>query len=69
MKTKHRIVNGLRQWNHVPDGYYQLKSDDTIQAHDVQKINDEWYLEYPNNSLLIGNYVGSANWYRKNDTT
>lgn len=67
MKEQHRIRQGLNEWNHPPEGYYLLSYWDAIQGGDVQKINDEWFREYPKTGMLIDlkEYVGNGTWYRK----
>ncbi len=37
MKESHRIVRGLNEWNRMPEGYYELKASDRVQAGDIQK--------------------------------
>jgi len=64
MMEQHRIRKGLNEWNHVPDGYVVVPIGELIQGGDVQKINDEWYLEYPSNGLLVGTPVSGGLWYR-----
>lgn len=55
-----------RKWNAPPEGYHLLSQYDRVQPNDVQKINDNCYLEYPAGGLLIGNFRGAGGvWYRK----
>lgn len=66
MKEQHRLRNGLNEWNRVPEGYKELCALEPVQAGDVQKIHDEWYVEYPQRGLLIGQFRGQGGkWYRK----
>lgn len=66
MIVAHRIRNGLNEWNRPPAGYVELPSTERVQAGDVQKINDEWFLEYPSNGPLVGHLRGAGGiWYRK----
>jgi len=66
MKEARRIRNGLNEWNRPPEGYVELPHTEPVQAGDVQKISDEWYLEYPANGLLVGHLRGcGGKWYRK----
>lgn len=66
MKESHRTRNGLNEWNRPPTGYVELSASDRVQAGDVQKIHDEWYVEYPAMGLLIGKFRGAGGtWYRK----
>lgn len=65
MREKHRVDHrGLNEFNHIPRNCLLLSCNDTIQTGDIQRIHDEWYVEYPANGMLIGNYVGSGKWYR-----
>ena len=66
MKEARRIRNGLNEWNRPPKGYVELPHTEPVQADDVQKISDEWYLEYPAKGLLVGRLRGcGGKWYRK----
>lgn len=65
MKEPHRIKNGMSEWNRVPNGYIQLGPFAKVQQGDVGRISDEWYCEYPPKGMLIGHYVGTGIWYRK----
>lgn len=66
MKEAHRVRNGLNEWNRPPIGYVKVPATECVQAGDVQKIHDEWYLEYPARGALIGHLRGAGGtWYRK----
>lgn len=66
MIESHRIRNGLHEWNRPPAGYEVLPANEPVRAGDVQKINDEWYIEYPAKGLLVGQFRGAGGvWYRR----
>ncbi len=66
MKGRHRMRNGLNEWNAVPAGYARLPPGTKVQGGDVQRINDEYFCEYPYGGLLVGGYIGEGGaWYRK----
>ncbi len=66
MKDSHRIKNGMNEWGRLPDGYTELPESEPVQAGDVQKIHDEWYVEYPAKGFLVGMLRGAGGkWYRK----
>lgn len=66
MIEAHRIRNGLNEWNRLPEGYAELSPLEPVQAGDVQKINDEWYVEYPAKGFLVGKRRGAGGkWYRR----
>lgn len=66
MIEPYRIRNGLQEWNRPPDGYVPLPIYEPVQAGDVQKIHDEWFIEYPANGFLVGKTRGAGGlWLRK----
>lgn len=65
MHQDHRLLNGLNEWNRVPNGYVQLDHWDRIEGLDVQQINAAWYREYPRHGQLVGCFVGNGRWFRK----
>lgn len=66
MHEPHRVRNGLNEWNRVPAGYIELPLDARVQAGDVQRLNDEWFAEYPARGVLIGKLRGAGGrWFRK----
>jgi hypothetical protein len=66
MREDHLARNGLNEWNRLPPGYVELCSTDTVQAGDVQKLNAEWFAEYPARGMLIGTFP-NGRWFRKSD--
>lgn len=66
MKEAHRVRNGLNEWSRVPAGYVETSPEDVVQGGDVQRIHDEWFVEYPANGALVGKLRGAGGrWYRK----
>ena len=66
MKEAHRVRNGLNEWNRVPAGYVETSASDPVRAGDVQRMHDEWFVEYPARGFLIGKLRGAGGrWYRR----
>lgn len=65
MREAHRIRNGLNEWNRQPAEYVELPQNEPVKAGDVQRINDEWFVEYPANGFLVGKTPGAGGrWFR-----
>jgi hypothetical protein len=59
-----RTRNGLREWGALPDGYRALDESERIEPLDVQRLNSQWFGEYPPRGMLVGTWPCGM-WYRK----
>ncbi len=60
-----RIKNGMREWDQLPSGYELLPIYTPLQARDVQRIHETWFLEYPPDGMLISTPRSpGSKWYR-----
>jgi hypothetical protein len=66
MEDEHRVRLGLNEWRRLPKGYRQLEPGERVQALDVQRLNADWFAEYPARGMLVGT-LPCGDWYRKED--